>query len=205
MIRGLGDPRSRCTRNDLSTKLGVRHDGGAWPGVGPGSSPDRPTGGPMVGQFDTHDVFNQAPPLEDYDVFAADPALSEARRPRGRGVGPTRARDPGRAGRLGVGPGARATGQRAPAGTAHPRPVRPPDRRRRVPPRLPRAHEDVVGPRPARGTVGRSPCRGPRGPGGQGDRLVPGRRRSHLPGVDDLRRRARPSGTNPRWPRSGSR
>ena len=32
----------------------------------------------MVGQFDTHDVFNQAPPLEGYDVFAADRALGEA-------------------------------------------------------------------------------------------------------------------------------
>ncbi len=28
--------------------------------------------------WSTHDVFNQAPPLEEYDVFAADPALMEA-------------------------------------------------------------------------------------------------------------------------------
>ena len=28
--------------------------------------------------WSTHDVFNQAPPLEEYDVFAADPALREA-------------------------------------------------------------------------------------------------------------------------------
>jgi putative acyl-CoA dehydrogenase len=32
----------------------------------------------MSGLFDTHTVFNQTPPLEGYDVFAADPALSEA-------------------------------------------------------------------------------------------------------------------------------
>ena len=32
----------------------------------------------MAGQFDTHDVFNQAPPLQGYDVFAADQALGEA-------------------------------------------------------------------------------------------------------------------------------
>ncbi len=32
----------------------------------------------MTVGFDTHDVFNQAPPLEDYDVLAADPALVEA-------------------------------------------------------------------------------------------------------------------------------
>jgi putative acyl-CoA dehydrogenase len=29
-------------------------------------------------QFDTHEVFNQVPPLEGYDLFAADPALGEA-------------------------------------------------------------------------------------------------------------------------------
>jgi len=32
----------------------------------------------MAGQFDTHDVFNQTPPLQGYDVFAADRALGEA-------------------------------------------------------------------------------------------------------------------------------
>ncbi len=32
----------------------------------------------MVGQFETHEVFNQAPPLEGYDVFGADRALVEA-------------------------------------------------------------------------------------------------------------------------------
>jgi putative acyl-CoA dehydrogenase len=32
----------------------------------------------MVDQFETHEVFNQSPPLEEYDVFAADRALGEA-------------------------------------------------------------------------------------------------------------------------------
>ncbi len=32
----------------------------------------------MTGPFDTHEVFNQAPPLEDYDVFSTDAALVEA-------------------------------------------------------------------------------------------------------------------------------
>ena len=32
----------------------------------------------MAGLFDTHDVFNQVPPLEGYDVFAADRSLGEA-------------------------------------------------------------------------------------------------------------------------------
>ncbi|HEY3842867.1 MAG TPA: acyl-CoA dehydrogenase family protein [Acidimicrobiales bacterium] len=33
---------------------------------------------PLAGPFDTHDVFNQTPPLVGYDVFGADRALSEA-------------------------------------------------------------------------------------------------------------------------------
>ncbi len=32
----------------------------------------------MVSQIDTHEVFNQVPPLEGYDLFAADRALGEA-------------------------------------------------------------------------------------------------------------------------------
>jgi putative acyl-CoA dehydrogenase len=32
----------------------------------------------MVTRFDTHEVFNQPPPLEDYDVFSADAALGDA-------------------------------------------------------------------------------------------------------------------------------
>ena len=48
-------------------------------------------------------------------------------------------------------------------------------------------------------------ARGPRGPGGQGHRLVPGRRRSHLPRLDDLRRRAGPPAPTRGGPRSGSR
>ena len=32
----------------------------------------------MLSDLDTHDVFNQAPPLEGYDVFSADQVLGEA-------------------------------------------------------------------------------------------------------------------------------
>jgi putative acyl-CoA dehydrogenase len=32
----------------------------------------------MIGQFETHEVFNQVPPLEAYDVFSSDRPLSEA-------------------------------------------------------------------------------------------------------------------------------
>ena len=107
----------------------------------------------------THDVFNQAPPLEEYDVFAADPALSEAVDREGAAWARPELGSAGRPGRLGLGPGARTTGQREQAGAAHPRPLRPPDRRGRVPPRLPRAHEDVV--RPTACTRDRGPIPGP--------------------------------------------
>src|SRR6185436_14720630 len=40
----------------------------------------------------THAVFNQPPPLEDYDVFAADRALTEALRREGAAWAEERAR-----------------------------------------------------------------------------------------------------------------
>jgi putative acyl-CoA dehydrogenase len=39
----------------------------------------------MVPQFDTHEVFNQAPPLEGYDVFSTDRVLAEAVEREGAG------------------------------------------------------------------------------------------------------------------------
>ncbi len=39
----------------------------------------------MVCQFDTHEVLNQAPPLEGYNVFSADSALNEAIEREGAG------------------------------------------------------------------------------------------------------------------------
>jgi hypothetical protein len=81
--------------------------------------------------------------------------------------------------------------QRARAGPAHARPLRPPHRRGRVPPRLPRADDRRDRPRAARRAVGRRPGRGARGPRREGLRVGPGRGWPPLPDLHDLRRRAR--------------
>ena len=39
----------------------------------------------MTTRFETHEVTNQAPPLEDYDVFSSDAALVEAVEREGAG------------------------------------------------------------------------------------------------------------------------
>ena len=86
----------------------------------------------------THDVTNQPPPLAPYDA-AADRALIEGLRREGAGwaeddlirAGPPRRQ------RRGAGLGRRGQPQRARA--AHPRPVRQPGRRGRLPPELPQA------------------------------------------------------------------
>lgn len=45
----------------------------------------------MSANFDTHEVLNQASPLEEYDVFGTDRALGEAVDREGRDVGQSRA------------------------------------------------------------------------------------------------------------------
>ncbi len=95
-----------------------------------------------------------------------------------------RARAAGRArGHPGTGP----AGQRAPAGAAQPRPVRQPDRRGRVPPRLARPDGDRGRPRAARGAVGGPAARRPRGQGREVLRMVPGGGGPRLSHLDDLR------------------
>ena len=51
-----------------------------------------------MNEFDTHEVFNQAPPFEDVNLFACDPALREALAREGAGWA---AGDAARAGRRG--------------------------------------------------------------------------------------------------------
>ena len=144
----------------------------------------------------THEVFNQPPALTGYDV-ADDPAMLAALRREGAGWAEDerpRARPPGR---LGAGPGAGPAGQREPAGAAHPRPLRAPDRRGGVPPGLARADDD-------RGRHGlhAAPWRDGR-PGAHVARAAgfyvwgAGRGRALLPDLDDLRRRARAARTRP--------
>ena len=99
------------------------------------------------------------PPLEGYDVFGRRRPAS--RPPSGRArAGPSRTCPA--LGRLaGIARGHRAGLRRQPppARAAHPRPLRPPGRRGRLPPRLPRADAGGGGPRPARRA--RGPSTGP--------------------------------------------
>ena len=110
----------------------------------------------------------------------------------GRGGGAAAPAPAGRARRLGRGARARPAGRRPPAGAAHPRPLRPPHRRGRVPPvvALADAHRGRLG--TARHAVGgRAGHRGARRPGGRVLPDGPARVRARLPDLDDLRRRAR--------------
>ena len=141
----------------------------------------------------THEVTNQPPPLEGYDVFGADAALVEAVEREGAGWAgrrPLGARPPGRVGRgrrLGL------RRQPPPARAAHPRPLRPPGRRGRLPPRLPRADAGGRWATACTGRRGRSTGPAPTWPGPPAS--SPGRRsrRARLPDVDDLLGRPRPA------------
>ena len=76
----------------------------------------------------------------DYNIFEADRAAGRGAAARGRRVGRERAiASVGAVCRRRAGAAAGAAGQREPAEAAHPRPLRPPHRRGRVPPRLARA------------------------------------------------------------------
>ena len=96
----------------------------------------------------THEVTNQAPPLVGHDVFATDAGAR-----RGGRAGTTARRARRRAARTSAalagsarGAALGRRGQRAPAGAAHPRPLRPPHRRGRLPPVLaPAAWSVAVG------------------------------------------------------------
>ncbi len=79
----------------------------------------------------THEVLNQPPPLEDYDVFGADAALVEAVARHGAAWAvdaAARARPAGRLVR--EHPLGRSTANEHPPRAAHPRPLRPSHRRR---------------------------------------------------------------------------
>jgi putative acyl-CoA dehydrogenase len=49
-----------------------------------------------MNEFDTHEVFNQAPPFEDVNLFACDPALQRSARARRARAGPLAAGGAGR-------------------------------------------------------------------------------------------------------------
>ena len=113
-------------------------------------------------------------------------------RARGRRLG---ARSPARRRRL-LGRRADALGrrgQRAPAGAAHARPLRPPPRRGRVPPRVARAHARRGRAGAPRAAVAHRPAGRPRRARRDLRVLGPGRGGLRVPDHDDLRRRPRPA------------
>ena len=155
----------------------------------------------------THEVLNQAPPLEGYNVFERNRPLVEALRARGRAAGPRAA-----LAELGELAGGEAIelgppGQREPAGAAHPRPLRAPHRRGRVPSRLARAD----GARGRRTGSHALPWREPqpgrarRARGAVHDLLGQVEGGHRLPDLDDLLRRAGAARSSPSSRRSGSR
>ena len=99
------------------------------------------------------------PPLEGYNVFEADRVLGEALDREGGDWAASELRELGASRRRREAIRARAArGEREPAEAAHPRPLRQPHRRGRVPPRLARADAD----RRSRTACTRSPWREPR-------------------------------------------
>ena len=141
----------------------------------------------------THTVANQPPPLTGLDVFSSNLPLVEATEREGAGwirerasaLGPLRRRGGRPAGGVG------AARERAQAGPAHPRPLRQPDRRGRVPPRLAQADDDGRRARAALAALDeRRPGRARRAHGDVHDRDA-GRGRVRVPDHDDLRRRPR--------------
>ena len=134
----------------------------------------------------THAVANQAPPLEDYNSFEQDRPLAEALQREGGGWARDRARDAGRAVRLGQGDPPRGRGQREAPRAAHPRPLRPPHRRGRLRQLLARADVDRGLPRPSCAALARARARRPCRPGGAVHAARPGRRWGRLPDLHDL-------------------
>ena len=134
-------------------------------------------------------MTNQVPPLTGHDT--ADYAVfEETLRREGATAALDELHEVGRQAGSAARHRARRPGRGAPAGAAHPRPVRPPHRPGGVRPELPRADGDLDGLRPARHAVGvRRPARPPRACR-QAERLGPGRRRPPVPDLDDVRRGA---------------
>ena len=104
---------------------------------------------------------------------------------RGLRAGPPRRHRRGH--RLGI------PGQLKPAAAAHPRSLRQPHRRGRVPPRVAPADGGRDQPRPALAALARRAPRRPRRARGRVLCVVPGRRRARVPRLDDLRGASRPS------------
>ena len=134
----------------------------------------------------THEVFNQPPPLESYNVFERGHGAGRGAAPRGSRLGRGRGSRARRALRAAADDPLGRRGEPEPAQAPHPRPLRQPDRRGRVPPRLARADADRDRARPARAALAPAAAGRPR----RARRAVhaprPGRGGGGLPDLDDL-------------------
>ncbi len=145
-----------------------------------------PRGGAVLQEFETHEVFNQPPPLEGHNVFTADRVLCEAVAREGA---PWATGDLEALGALAGQPATIELGRLANVNRPELRTFDRFGHRIDVVDYHPAYHELMsvaIGTRPARRAVVGSAPRGPCGARRQGRRLVPGRVRPRLPGVDDL-------------------
>ena len=143
----------------------------------------------MSGMSDTHVVTNQVPPLENYNP-ATSAVLVEALIREGGEWGLDEVNE---VGAIAGGREAQRWGELADRNRpdpAHPRPVRPPRRRGRVRPGLPRVDAHGHRSRHPRRAVGRRPPGRARGAGRENVGLEC-RARPHVPDLDDVCRRPR--------------
>ena len=134
----------------------------------------------------THEVTNQPPPLLDYNVFETDRVMGEAVRREGAEWAVDRISAVGEIAGRGRRARARPPRQREPAEAPDPRPLRQPDRRAGVPPRLARADAARHRAPAPFAALGGAPAGRARRPRRRVHVLLPGRGRRRLSDLDDL-------------------
>ncbi len=139
----------------------------------------------------THEVFNQAPPLGDVNLYAIDAALRDAVRREGAGASDAWLLRTRRRARDGDDDGACRRCESPRADAEGVRRHGPAQRHRRVPPRLPRADDVPEAPRHRRGAVGGTRRRRARPARRALHPVRAGRGRHAVPGHDDLCERPR--------------
>ena len=136
------------------------------------------------------DVANQSVPFEDVDLLRGRRAAARGARARGRRLGGRPRARLRRGGGLRRGAGARPPRRAQRAAAAHARPLRAPDRPGRARPELALAAARRGRARDPRAAVARPAARRARRPRGARAAVDAGQRRRHVPGLDDLQRRA---------------
>ena len=139
----------------------------------------------------THEVANQAPPLEGVDVFSSNLPAGRGAGARGRRLGARARRHAGPVRRRRAAAVLGAPGEREQADPPHARPLRQPHRRGRVPPRVAQPDADGRGERAALAAVDEPRAQRARRPRRAVHDRDAGRGRLRLPDHDDLRGGAR--------------